>query len=536
MRTQRAVVSVFGALLVTLATATVSTAETLSVTLEVTPDNVALAPTETVHAIITARLAITTIQAITLTAFTDVGVKVEIDNPTRTMAPILGDLVWALTVTRSTTGRSSGKVFLRADFQSTDGSGRLIPGVATASLDIQERLAETIDKVVTAEIQTSSDTLQDQQSRYVFLIVKNISSVPVTVTHITPQRIPKVTIKVQPLKNGVRLEPQQSNPFSMKLKAGTSVQSGKHYLVTRIDAEWEKSGQTTNGSLVLSKELSIGVFGEAALLQFTGIPSVFLLPGFLFLLTLSLLVKWSWKRTLFDTEKKTLFDTDFKKPEFWGFAITISLIAMLFYSQATRPFLEGVFRRKVSPDLLRGYGFNDILLLWLGFVLLGIGTWAIVSASYKVCRWCRAYQERRRSNALVPAENDLPLNILRKIANNKKTLNNVERRTYPTGDKEPQNVYLLPSGIPEEGKVWVAPKILVTLKKKDNKTRDELDKLTQNVTENIDVLINWFNSKSAQEVTTSWDTEGVHIKKVTKVDENKTAQVTTSSESFFRRV
>jgi hypothetical protein len=282
------------------------------ITLSVTPNAVMLAPGEHMQALVTARISATTVQTITLTAFTDAAINVEIDRPERTGAPMLGDEAWNVSLTRAMAGRPTGTIYFRADYQTQESQGRIVSSVITTSVDIQERVPATIDTVITASLKTSIETLQDQQSRQIFVVVKNISTVPITVTRITSQTLPLITATIEDIGEGYRLEPQQSNPFSMTLTAGNAVQPGKHLLVVRVDAEWEKAGQRTTGSLVLDKDFTVGVFGESAILQATAIPSVMLLPGFLLVTTLILLIKASWK-----TE---LLQLDLKKPEFWFFS------------------------------------------------------------------------------------------------------------------------------------------------------------------------------------------------------------------------
>lgn len=522
MRAIQVFITLLGALWIGLVTAAVVFAESPPLTLSVTPDAVVLAPGEAAQDIVTAKISITTVQSITLTAFADATVDVTINAPERTRPPLRGDVVWTVTITRSNTGRPAGKVYFRADYQMKESDGQLVPGVTTAPLDIQERIPDTIDKVVTANLETALETLQDQQSRQVFVVVKNISNVPVTVTHIKVWPIPRITTAVEELGTGFRLEPQQSNPFSMTLTAGDAVQSGKHLLIVRVDIEWEKAGQRTTGSLVLDKDFTVGVFGESAILQVTTIPSVMFLPGFLFVTTLVLLVKWSWH--------KPLLDLDFKKPEFWFVAVTISLIAILLYPLLTGPFLSFLLRRPMSSrDYLQGYGFNDILLLWLGAVLLGLFVWVAGSTTV----WLglkgrnalvvfRAWRERTRRTALVPSEDDSPLVILRKIANNQKGFD-LRQVKYPGGDAS-QYVFVLPSGFPEPGKIWVVPRIRLQWRKATDRFKDEFDVLKSNEQDTrtlIRTLERWLDPRDPV-VELDWDRSGAHIRQPKLVEQNQT--------------
>jgi hypothetical protein len=512
-------------------TASPAVAETPGITLSVTPDSLALAPGETARVLVAASLPLTTTQAITLSAFTAADLAIDIANPTRDR-PAQGDVAWAVTLTRTGPGSRAGKVYFQAETQALEDGARL-PGVTTATLDVQERIPKPIDQVISASLETNLDSIQDRQTRQAFVVVKNISSVPVTVTQLTAWPIPGITPTTQDVGAGYRLEPQQSRPFTLTVTAGESVQTGKQLLVVQVDAAWLMDGQRTTGSLVLNQEFQVGVFGESAILQATGIPSLMLLPGFLFLITLVLTVKWTWK--------KTLLELDFKKPEFWYIAVTLSLLTVWLYPALTGPFLSWLLGRPMtSHDLLQSYGFSDILLLWLGAVLIGLLAWAIGSTVLFIAiqvrqaqAAARADQERQRRLMLVPVAGDDPIVTLRKIANNQKGLDLREVRY--TQDKKEQLVFELPSGYPEAGLTWVAPRIRLTWRKDDDKAKDKFEDLTGN-TEDIRPLLHQLEAwqdPTDPLIELDWDKSGALIKAPEKVAENQVGDVPPTGDTFF---
>jgi hypothetical protein len=463
-----------------------------------------------------------------LTAFTDAAVKLEIDELKRSQPPLRGDLAWKVSISPSATGRPTGKIYFRADYQIKESDGQLVPGIIMTTLDIQERVPDTIDKVVTASLETGIENFQDQQARQVFVVVKNISNVPMTVTGIHAWSPPDITPTVENLGPGLRLEPQQSNPFMMTLTASDAIQSGKHLLVVRVDAEWDKAGQHTKGSIVLNKDFTVSVFGESAILQATTIPSVMLLPGFLLVATLIMLVRWSWK--------KTILDLDFKKPEFYVIAITISLVIIAFYPQITGPLLTVLYRRPMSSrNYLQSYGFNDILLLWLGAVVLGVLIWVIGSAGFWLFQWgfnhVKAFldkREREKQMALVPFPKDSPLITLRKIANNQGG-SDLQQAHYPLGDQA-SSVFILPSGFPEPDKVWVAPRIRLQWRKDNDSLKDELDRLLsqpRSMRELVEKLEAWVNPLDPV-IDLDWERTKGLVKSPTLVYENQIKKVAQS--------
>jgi hypothetical protein len=291
-----------------------------------------------------------------------------------------------------------------------------------------------------------------------------------------------------------------------------------------VDAEWEKAGQRTTGSLVLDKDFTVGVFGESAILQATAIPSVMLLPGFLLVTTLILLIKASWKTGL--------LQLDLKKPEFWFFSITVSLVIFLLYPWLSGPLLSVLFRQPVSSrDYIQGYGFYDILLLWLGAILLGCLIWAVGSAGL----WLGLRIRERRREALVPNKDDEPFTILRKIAANRQGFDLQEVR-YPR-DTGTQPLFLLPSGFPEPGKVWVAPRIQLRWLKDDDDLKDEFEDL-QSEPQDIQTLINTlegWRKPPTQVIILEWDQGGGAIQGPVLVDEAQVV-VLAASDTFITSV
>lgn len=457
--------------------------EQASATMSITPNTVALAPGEIAQTWVIATIPMTNVQSITLTAFSEAGVEVAIDKPIRSGSSLWGDLVWTVTITRLTTGRPTGSVQFLAEYRKKEGNGQVVPGTLTTSLTIQERLPKTIDQVVTANIESSLETLQDRQSQQAFVVVKNLSNIPVKVTGITAAPIPRITTAVEKLGNdGFQLEPQQSYPFSMTLRAGDAVQSGKHLLVVRVDVTWEEANQQTAGSLVLDKEFNAGVFGESAILEATSIPSLMLLPGFLFVTALILLTQWAWG--------KSPLKLDFKEPAFWFVAVTVSLFTLWFYpwiTTAIGPILSWLTGIPISTrDYFQAYGFTDIFLLWVFALTSAIVLWAGVSSLILLgsgivegIQYLRRRREQQQRALLNPKEGDAEIMILRKISHNQTSFDLQEVSFLKDRTNK---IFKLPAGFPEPGKVWIAPRIVIHWRKRDGKLRAEVEELKNDVT------------------------------------------------------
>jgi hypothetical protein len=546
MRLIRVLVALFVAGSIGLMTGVAVGAQLPSIALSLTPATLTLGPAEMAQVIVVARIPVADLESITLSSFSDMEVAVQIADPVRSQPPLQGDQIWEVTLTRPGEGQPTGKVYFRANYQLRQSDGRLLPGVVVASLDVQERVPDPIENVITAKLETTLDTLQDRQTRQAFVVVRNISDVPVTVTQITAWPMPDVTTTVEDLHGGVLLDPQQAHPIALTLTAGDSVQPGKHLLVIRADAEWKRGGRPMTGSLVLNHEFEASAFGESAILQVMGIPALLFLPGFLFVITLVLLVRWSWKTQLLGLE------LDFKKPDFLWAAVTVSLLVVVLYPWLTGPFLSWLLRRPMtSRNLIQRYGFDDIVLLWFGAVLTGILCWVLGSSIYWLVGFVKkklaerrerlereekdrldeearqeqarlAEQERLRRDSLVPTVSDLPLGALKKIAANNGWLN-LKALKY-TKDSKEQTVFPLPcpAQYAEKGKIWVAPNIVVET------VNDKVDRERSNLSANPEdfgaLIAQLEEHEKAGVPSLDWERSGALISGPTLVDEGDTSE------------
>lgn len=429
-------------------------AQTQQSSLSVTPGTLVLAPNEQGQAIILARFAEAGAQNARLEFFAEPAVMVEVEQAERA-GVLRGDVVWRAKITRAANGRSSGKVVFVVHYTAPDARNETTTHVLTTALEIQERAPASLDTILDAKLETALDNIQDQKRRTVFVILTNKSTVPVTVTQIIAQDIAHFTLTPQDVGKGVTLQPQETRPFTVTVTALDQVEIGKQLLVVQTDATWEKDGQRVNGSLVLSKEFQVGVFGEQEILAATAIPSFLLLPGFLFVITGLLLLKWSWK--------KEPIPLNLKEPQFWIFAITLSLLIVIVYPIVSGALLSWYYQRAVAGrNLLQGYGFTDILYLWLGVIVLAILLWAVLSALALTIRGIVTWLRQRHAREHFAATNDTPLNVLHKLANNRLgfALEQVEFKR----DGKTQIIFTLPRelGAPD-GKRWLVPAAQVNI-------------------------------------------------------------------------
>jgi hypothetical protein len=161
------------------------------------------------------------------------------------------------------------------------------------------------------------------------------------------------------------------------------VQPGEHLLLFQVDLAWERNGRRQTGSLTATQTVMLGVPGVSDILQVLGVPSFFLLPGFLMVAGFIFLWTRIWPRRAALLEIKT--------PDYWLVAILLSLVATALY-----PYVTG------GRDYLESYGLRDIFAVWFIALVLTGTAWVVVSTGMR--RW------------LVPTTDDQPDAIVRKLA------------------------------------------------------------------------------------------------------------------------
>ncbi len=501
-------------------------AQTAQVSLSVTPATLQLAPNEQGNVLVVARLGDVTAQDLKLDYFAGPTLAVEIVQPERAGAQ-RGDVAWRVNLTHAASGRANGQVFFVATFTTRNARNEPIPNVLTTTLDIQERAPASLETVLDAKLETALDNIQDQKTRTVFVILTNKATIPVTVTKIIPSEIPHFHLTPQELGSGIVLQPQETRPFTVTVTALDQVEIGKQLLVVQTNATWEKEGQRVDGSLVLSKEFQVGVFGEQEILTATAIPSFFLLPGFLFVITSLLLLKWSWK--------KEPIPLNLKEPQFWIFGITLSLLAVILYPILTRIILSLLYRREVDGrNLLQGYGFTDILYLWLGAVILAILLWAILSAMVIAVRWLKRFFREHYARTHYAAVSDTPLTLLRKLDNHNLgfALDQVEfKRNGKT-----QIVFTLPRelGAPD-GKRWVLPAARVVIQGEGARERKQIFSAQLEQADNARALENLLRTWGEKIANVEWEQANADalVREPILVETTETQEIRNARQSFL---
>ena len=456
-------------LLIILLFTSVVSAQMGPIQLSVTPNTLALSPGEKATVLILASISPTNPDplkpmTITLSSFTGAGVDLHFLTDAKQQVPSSRDNIsWLTEITASETGVSPGTLYLMAEYALADAGGQIITRVTTATLGITARPVEAVTDVLSVTLYSDIQTLLDLQERNAILVLTNISNAPISITNV----VPTLTISnVDQLKASViprprlplPLLPQQTQEISITLGVGSSIVAGNNLLVVRVDAKWMRGELGQQGSIVVTKAFQSGVFGESAILTAVGIPTLLLLPGFLMMISLGLIRRMLRPPTVSTSEPDPSSQKGapaLANSEVWFWAISFSLVLFLIYPWISRPWLRIVTSHWQAPrNLLTGYGFIDIVYLWLiaalaGGIFAAIGQWSAPTRR-RLIRW--------RLEQFTPTSFDNEVMVLEKLVRNDNRNFQVEKRRYKD---EAEEVCVLHKAIDEPGKIWVTPRINV---------------------------------------------------------------------------
>lgn len=392
------------------------------------------------------------VENVQLLWFTDTGVQVHVQPAAPTSVGPYGTATWSVRVSESEQPRLPGKVFFRVSYTWTANEGTpAVPQVATVSLDVQEEKSALAMDVLGVEVRMASGALTEYRSGIASVVVTNKTDKPVTVTDVTPSgpdfltyEPPTASDERAPGKTRAlpyEMKPGETGAFPFKTTPGQNVQPGEHLLFFEIGYTWQERGQTYAGTALASTPITVGVLGESEILKVVGAPSFFLLPGFLLLITFGFL----WTRVTPKTEFLEL-----TSPEFWLFAVLLSLLSLPLY-----PWITGLFG--ASRNYLYGYGLLDLLYVWIGSIITGGIVYLILVGGTNVARRFRCWIQELVVRNRTPGIRDSPIDILRKLTRQGLT---IERECAVVLMGDPQisvEAYLLQAYDASQDTIWIAP-------------------------------------------------------------------------------
>ena len=244
----------------------------------------------------------------------------------------------------------------------------------------------------------------------------------------------------------------------------------------RIDFVWVFLNYEWPGTVYETYEIDVSIFGESGItsalgLATVGIPTFLVLPGFLMIVTIGVLWRWITPKGG-DYAFNNLVDS-LRKPEFWFWVITLSFLIIPIYRFGSKYFGG-------PRDLLKGYGFVDVIAVWFisiilagfGFILFKIIKDLIPIARKRILSFYHDFKDIR----YIPSSNDMQIETLKKLG--RKNLGVYRKRVIIThnGQRMKNYVYLLePYNINyKKDNYWVSPGILVRWKKERNERENKI--------------------------------------------------------------
>jgi hypothetical protein len=306
--------------------------------------------------------------------------------------PAHAETFWTLHLLQGARGLVPGSVYLRVTFNTTGATS--VPQVLYATLVVNSRQADEVDKVVEVVPNTASTQLNEQRPGQVFLVINNKSNLPIRVGVITTNGPGFIsgTANMSGLPQNGQIEPRDSAYVPVEIKVTDAVRPGKHLLIFQVPIEWGVNQQLRKANVIAQQQFEVGILGESDLLTALGLPSFLILPGFLMIVTFQLLRKRG------AGEASVLKNAT--NPTLWIGAISLSGVMAYLYPYGTKLKWFG----GVSRNYLIGYGLGDIVRVWLASIFIGMLAWLAVELAKFLWRYL-----------FRPTPTDSPARLLRKL-------------------------------------------------------------------------------------------------------------------------
>lgn len=440
-------------------------AQESAIKLEVTPATIDLpAKGEAQAQVVLRNKSQTALEKVKLDWFSGTQADIKADETTEfaSLAP-QADAYWTLRVNQTVNGLIPGNVYLRVKYNTTGAAG--VPQVLYATLAVNSRQADEVNKVVEVVPRTSSTQLNEQRPGQVFLVITNKGNLPINLGQISVSgpgfisgtadmsKLPHVSEKV------VQIEARDSAYVPVEIKVIDAVRPGKHLLLFQTPIEWGPAENRQKANVIAQQEFEVGILGESELLTALGLPSFLILPGFLMIVTYGLL------------DKRAVMDQSILKnatnAPLWIGAITLSGVMAFLYPLGTR--LLGGAKR----DYLISYGLGDIIRVWIASILLGVLAWLLVQCLKRLWRYL-----------FRPSETDSATRLLKKLYWQGLKLDLYKFSVSNNGAET--DLFLLERRRPNQETYWVGPYINIEWPAVEEALKPEQLRLKTLVSEQLD--------------------------------------------------
>ena len=413
--------------------------------------------------------------------------------------PSAGDLFWVVDVTG--TGRLPSPVKLVAElrYSSTGQPQVIVAATATITLAPPQSVTEAIKATLlpaegsvdeltplnlqlrinntarrSVEVKDKDIKLLAPNSKYVTLLSLSSSAPPTGRVSDMPGGLaspnchnagasegsaiiaPGGSLDIPPSEHSTIIAPGGSLDIPLELCAKPAI-PGTYALVLNFNVRFLDTPAADWQATTAQSKITIGVPGVTEALQFLGIPSLLLLPGALMILTFVTVLPWL-------TPQRKI---DWKQPSLLLLAILLSFGAAHVYPKVTK------YELGVARDYLQGYDLHDVVYLWTGAMVVGLGAASLIAIVYHFVTWLRAFY----ANLYEPQEGEEAINVLRKLHHHSAPFKLRQRRRTAQADGETQ--LLLPFGQAPNGRQWLVPRAIVVTA--NTPIRNEIQRLLERI-------------------------------------------------------
>ncbi|HWM91344.1 MAG TPA: hypothetical protein VN493_11305 [Thermoanaerobaculia bacterium] len=433
------------------------------VTLEVQPATVSVPPQGDADVLVIFRNASDQrLSGLRLSWLTPSGVKVATES---TELPDVGpfeEVSGTLRVSRDPQKPVPGEVSLRVAYHWLR-DGREVPRIAMAPLKVSLQQPDKIEQVASVEVKTSAKAVFEHRPGRLYLVVTNTSNEPIEVVRVEPVAPSFIQVTVQEPSQARALGPRDTLviPCVVEAKGNSKdpLKPGKHLILFKVALNWKSSGRALSGFQVASHETDVGVLGESEVLTALGVPTFLVLPGFLMVVTFSLLWKLAPSRS---GQARKEFPVAAKSAEFWLVAVSLSMLAAALYPRVTE-------RLGARRSYLEGYDLADVIRVWTASILVAAVAFVLLDT---LAAWRAAQKQKRVFNP-----GDGPLAVLRKLKVQKAAV--YRQRADVKMDGKVRRAFVLQR---DGNQYWIAPGIrLLGMDQADAAVKKSIgDQLTQN--------------------------------------------------------
>jgi hypothetical protein len=346
-----------------------------------------------------------------------------------------------LTVTVHYGGETTKTLTLLASYETEAGADQTVGTTVKINRPQPSDPAES----PSLEVKASLMSLRSGHEQHAYLIVDDKAATPLEIEGVVVEGPGLIHTVDRPTE--IFVPPGGTKVVPVQVKVEDSVEPGEHELVFKLRG----SAGGHHLTLVDAETAKVAVTGETELLTVLGIPSILLVPGFLILGTCGILWNLRWRRVEWDGDD---FPFPFTDPGFWVVAVTLSIAAVG---------LCEIFHM----DLLGRYSLDQVLYLWGGSIVSGVGLY--LAAVTGVNRW---------RDSRVPTEGDEPIEVLRKLDRQGLSL---LRPAFIMNGTPTKRMFLLQPPSDTRPSTWACSKINLSRKN----VSDDMDQAIQ---QQLDVL------------------------------------------------